>query len=291
MKLQKITFFLLFSLYSSYTLADNKLIGFFEPAPDKVLNSIKNELFGAPAQDLATLKSETKTETELTIETKKKEFDKKINFKLGGIPMLYGGFLSYGKTIDFPLRHTSQKLYIVVTPSIRVVPIEGETLSHLTLEKQKNPQPKLEQTISTTSTPGMQTIIEKEVGQAEPKIYLLEKKENTKPIEKTKSDTKTETAKSWYWKVTEEKLPEKGKINPISLILITNPNNIFIKTGDHKATEEAHLRLPPIYIIGNMDNEKTLLKFIDLSKYFEQLTPDKKNDDEKKNSQTILLNN
>ena len=265
MQIRKIAFFITFSLFSSIITADNKIIGFFEPIPHGVLNSVQQELFGKNSKPtLGTPSAEKKKNSKLT-------------FKQGGFPMLYGGFLSYGKSIEFPLRHTNPKLYIVITPSIKVVPIEGETLRYLTLGEQKNPEPKLEPTLSTTSTPGMQAIIEKDSEQAEPKIYLLEKKQDEKKV--------------WYWAISEDKLPEKGKISPISLILVTNPKNIFIKTGAYKSTEETHLRLPPIYITGEIDYAKNLSKFMDLSKYFEPLAADTKKDEDKKITQAILLNN
>ena len=44
-----------------------------------------------------------------------------------------------------------------------------------------------------------------------------------------------------------------------------------------------------LYVVGNIDKDKNLLKFLDLSRYFEPINCDNKKDEEKNNSQTLML--
>ena len=281
MNLNLISLLLMFSLVSSCCSADNKIIAFFEQAPQSVIHSVKTELTkGSKKNQLISL--DTTNPLKVSNELTSKILEKQLLPSLGGIPALYGGYLTYAKNIEFPLRHASQKLYIVVTPSIKVVPLQEQTVAYLSLDTaskiktDKNKNITQDTTLSTTATPGMEAVINTTASEPAAKIYLLEKKQDEKKV--------------WFWKVSEEPAPKNGKINPISLILITNPNNIFIKLGDRIATEEAHLRLPPLYVIGDADKDTNLLKFLDLSRYFEPLTKETKEEPELV-KQSILTNN
>jgi len=216
MKLFVPSFLIIFSLFLiSNLFANDKVIAFFEYAPQEARNDI----------------------------------DPESTLKLGGIPVIYGGYVSYNKKLEFPLRHSEQKLYIVVTPEISVKQTQGNTVSSLAITKMPGFDVYLPQTIKKdTQNKNTQT----------PKIYLLEKKKDSKQC--------------WFWHASEQKLPQNGRLESISLIIINNPDNIFVKLGDTMANEEAHLRLPPLYVVGDKNRDINLIRFSNLEKYFEPIS-------------------
>lgn len=97
---------------------------------------------------------------------------------------------------------------------------------------------------------------------ASAELYLFERKENGD--------------KTLYWKVSKQKVPRNRKINAISVVLLTKPKNIVVPTGDFITTDNINLVSPSIYVVGNLDQAKTLLNFMNMRKYFEQIDWKKK---------------
>ncbi|MCK4517538.1 hypothetical protein KAT92_02095 [Candidatus Babeliales bacterium] len=120
-----------------------------------------------------------------------------------------------------------------------------------------------------------ETISHKSLKEKTPaKLYRFERKEDKNKIS--------------YWRVTKKELPKNGKINPIAIVLLSKVKNIVIPTGDFIATDNPNLSLPNIYVVGNIDNTKSLLNFLDMRKYFEQIELEEKSD--KQIVQTIITN-
>ena len=105
-------------------------------------------------------------------------------------------------------------------------------------------------------------------------IYLFEKKKN--------ADNKT-----IYWQVRKEEKPEHSRISPISIVLLTNPKNIVVATGDHITPKSQNFVLPNVYVVGN-DNMKVNLNFLDIKRFFEPIERSEKID--KATVQQIITN-
>lgn len=107
------------------------------------------------------------------------------------------------------------------------------------------------------------------------KIYLFERKQNA--------------AKNvLYWQVSEVPKPADNRISPISIILLTNPKNIVVPKGDFIAQKNANLVLPEIYVVGDTNNTKTALDFLDIKHFFEPIEQEEK--EEKKVTKTLITN-
>lgn len=90
------------------------------------------------------------------------------------------------------------------------------------------------------------------------KIYLFEKKEDKN--------------KQFFWQVTEQKLPEDRQISNLSVVLLTNPKNIYVALGDYLSNDSKHIVLPNnIYVVGLGGNNKILLDSLDVKRYFEPI--------------------
>jgi hypothetical protein len=89
--------------------------------------------------------------------------------------------------------------------------------------------------------------------------------------------------------VKEMPLPADNKINPLTLVILTKPSNLFIPVGDFMAIESNHMVLPEIYAIGNNDQENILFQTLDIRRYFETITTEDKKIDNKK-SESLIKN-
>jgi len=96
-------------------------------------------------------------------------------------------------------------------------------------------------------------------------------------------EKKKDKNESYHWEVKKTDLPEDGRINPLTITLITKPKNTFIEEEDFKSEEGSNLILPNnIYIVGNETNTKILLKSLEISRHFEPI-----NFEEKKATETV----
>lgn len=73
------------------------------------------------------------------------------------------------------------------------------------------------------------------------------------------------------WDIKEIPLPANKNINPLTVILLTKPNNLYIPTGKFLTPESTHLVIPDIYVVGYVDNDNTLLQALDQKIYFEPI--------------------
>ncbi len=160
---------------------------------------------------------------------------------LGGIPVLYAGFVDFSNSdglVQFPLRHEAPKVYVVITPSISVKPVEDakKTLSHLEFMPQ----------------------LSKELCE----VYLYEVIQGAEKKE--------------MWKVSKlPSLPPDNRISMISLIILTNPYNLGIVPGVYEKDEKNHYVLPSMYIVARREREKTESEVLSILPYFEPIDEEK----------------
>jgi hypothetical protein len=80
-----------------------------------------------------------------------------------------------------------------------------------------------------------------------------------------------------FWDVKEEKIPDDKKINPLTIVLLTNPSNIVVSQGSFMATENIQLILPQVLNVVNRESTPaSLLNSLDIRRYFEPVTFDQK---------------
>lgn len=176
-----------------------------------------------------------------------------LNPSLSGFLTLYSGYMDYSNSdgeISFPLRHESNKAYLIITPNIRLIKVKENTISHKEFDE---------------------TVKDKTA------IYLFEKKRDKN--------------KQFYWHVTKQDYPNNKIISPLSLIILTNPQNIFVKTGDFMMIDNKQFILPRnVYVITNNQSRKILLTFMNMEKYFEPIDL-KDKEINKTLFQKIMINN
>jgi hypothetical protein len=183
-------------------------------------------------------------------------FKIKKDKRVSGFMTIYGGYYDFSDkdgTISFPLRHESPKSYIVITPRVEMIKLLKETISH----QKVGPAP-VSREISIPSKSGA-------------KIYLLEKLKNKD--------------NSLYWSVTEQPIPENRKISKIAITILTNPDNIFVPTGNFFISEKDHMVLPAIHVVGRKGVARSISNNIEITRYFEPIR--KKNKNEKKENLSI----
>lgn len=157
--------------------------------------------------------------------------------KLGGIPALYGGYMSMSSPdggICFPLRHTTQKVYLAITPSIQMIRLRGNTFSHRSFLPPPTPTA----------------------------LFSLE----------MQIDDKNRT----YWYVKTEALPSDLVINPLTIVLLTEPNNVIVPDGSFLAAENQQLVLPDVILVSREGSETCLLNAMSFKQHFEQIVTEKK---------------
>lgn len=217
--------------------SDNRIIAYLKQVPENTLQSVEKEANQMNlAEKIASLDS--KTPGVVSQKIVKNALRSALRPNLSGVLAIYGGYMDISDSdglISFPLRHITPKLYLAITPRIRLINIKGNTFAHREyLSDDQNP-----------------TV-----------IYSFELKQDEK--------------KYTYWDVKEESIPQDKKINPITMVLITNPKNIYIQEGQHIATPNVQLILPDIYLTGRENNEQALLTALDMRRYFEPITVDEK---------------
>jgi hypothetical protein len=246
-------FFVIFIFYTHFCLAEQDLLLFLQHAPTKIIQEIrdekikkadKEELFSGHSSRLA-----------------KKIFTRGLKQallpSLGGFPTFYAGYLDYSDkdgTVHFPLRHTSHKLYLVVTPTFEIAPFNKNIVQNLRFPNQTTPQH--EDTLEPQS-------LEKEAEQLRlskeevSELYLCERK---------KLDDGT-----LFWNVSKAPLPENRLISKLSLIILTKPKNLVVPCGTFfiDPSHQHHYFLPPIYVVGTVDQNRTLLNASELLPFFE----------------------
>jgi len=130
--------------------------------------------------------------------------------KLSGFLSVYAGFMDISDKdglISFPLRHSKPKIYLAITKDIKIVKVKENTISHKEF------------------LPDLQV-----------KLYSFEKKDSIDPKDPTK--------KTLYWSVNEIQGKNEKKVNPLTIVILTDPSNIYVPTGDFLSMESPHLILP-----------------------------------------------
>ena len=231
MKIPRISRFLMlhvfFFLTSPFFIsADTRINLFLKHPPQKALKESINYISSqTPQEELATITNASDPQTI------KKNLKKEITYKLSGFFATYAGYTDTSNPdgrISFPLRHSTPKLYLAITPSINLVKVKGKTISH------------------------REYIVDTET-----KMYLLEQK--------------TDERQTTYWEVSEQPLPENRKVNPLTLIIFANPQNIVVPTGKFLSEPSSHLILPELYVVGDIQQGSILLKALDLKRFFEKI--------------------
>jgi hypothetical protein len=216
---------------SFYLSADNRIAFYLKKAPQDALNLAQMDL--EKEKGIKKLENiDQKTPSQISNKMVKNEMKKYLQPDVSGFISLYGGYVDYSNKdglISFPLRHTSPKLYLVVTQDIKLVNVRGNTISHLEFKSEK---------------------------ESPAKIYLFEKKEDKN--------------KQYFWQVSEQGIPEDKLINKLSVVLLTNPKNIYVALGDFMSNDSKHIILPNnVYVVGIGGNNKLLLESLDIKRYFE----------------------
>lgn len=225
----------------SFLYSDTKILFYLNPAPIEISEWIKSnikkenkkskEIFNAIEK---IKKLDEKTPAQISKKLLKNEYKKFLHPTLGGFLAIYGGYIDYSDLngqISFPLRHTKSKLYLIITPNIKLIKVKGNTISHKELDKS-----------------------EKENTQ----IYLFEKKEDKN--------------NQFYWHVSKQETTNDKIINPLSVVILTKPKNLYVSTGDFISNDNKQLILPKnIYVINNNQNSKILLNFMNIKNFFEPI--------------------
>lgn len=217
--------------------ADTRLMLYFTHLPQSELVLIKQTLQADQVQNpLQTADAQTPAElANLQLENIFKQF---LTPKLSGFPVLYGGYVTVTDPDGlamFPLRHSQPKLYIAVTPDIKLIHVKGTSFSHAEYTAH---------------------------GTAPLALYKCERLED----EKQKP----------FWKITKIQKPDNNRINPLTIVILSHPDNIYVAEADSMASAGEQFVVPPIRVIGNQDKELVNLRLLDIKPYFEQVKTEKK---------------
>lgn len=233
-------------------MADAVVVTYLELPPKEAMSVIEEGL--EPHKVVQALESYVDKQLPSKIATKAAQGSLRKDGVLqqSGFLALYGGYSDYSDNdgrIAFPLRHTTPKLYLVITPKIKLETIKGNTVSHPTFALDKG---------------------------APVKMYLFEKKQDNH--------------KNYFWHVSEQPVPPDYKINPISMVILTNPANIYVPLGDFMANDSPQMTLPSLYVVGLQGNDRSVLAALDMMYNFEPVTTSLQKAGEVKN-QNLLTNN
>ena len=234
----KIIVYLLITIIQSAKItADNRIVIHLRHAPEEVRKEIELTLHKEKGINKINGLAE-KTPAEVSQKMVKKEIRKYLMPDLSGFTAVYSGYSDVSDPdglISFPLRHTRKKVYVALTPEIKLIKAKENTVSHSEyIENETNP-------------------IE---------VYLFEQKQNGD--------------KQPFWDVKKIDLPADKTINPITIVILTKPKNIFVMEGDHLSAENVQLVLPGLFVLDNKEKEKILLKQLDIKRYYEPIQMEEK---------------
>ena len=231
------TFITINTMYSN-----NEIILYLKYPPKEILDSMKKN-------NLNIFNNQIPSDITNELVNNKLSFDIHKILRLDGFVALYKGYIDYSNfdgLISFPLKHVNSRLYIAITPSIDIIKVKGNTISHF--KKGKN---------------------------VPLQVYILDKKYD-----------KDDNA---YWQIGKLFNPEELDITENTLILLTNPTNIYIPEGDFLTAETIQMILPNIYVVGNINHTNILLKSLDIKRFFEPIKIKEKIVNKQK--QKMIINN
>lgn len=182
---------------------------------------------------------------------------------LSGFVCIYGGYTDTSDPdgmITFPLRHPGENVLVVVTPSINLVHFEDNTILYSTFNRKAKcylfTKKTFQETVPTNSAAAPATTAEPTAAQTEP---APTRKERT------------------YWQVVEKPVKVGERIDPTSIIILTNTNNIAILPGNYLASKSVQCVLPnAFYVIGNEHNNEDTLNILNIKGFFERIATEKK---------------
>ena len=220
---------LIAAMSASSICADNRIVMYLRHAPQSILDAAERDA------NKQILREQTPGQQAATLLQAK--VPGLLKPSLGGIAAVYGGYFAISSTdglISFPLRHTAQKVYLAITPSIQLVRLKGNTFSHRAFLPAPAP----------TSLFSIELNVDKH--------------------------------KRSYWQVRTEPLPDDLVINPLTVVILTQPSNIVVPNGDFLATDNQQLVLPEAMLISREGNEACLLKATLFKQHFESITVEQK---------------
>lgn len=236
-QIKMILWILTLSVHTHIIHADNRIIVLIKHAPGNVLQAAEQE---ANQMNLADKIAAMEIHAPSAVSQKMVKYALRASLRpnLGGIVAIYGGYMDI-----------SDRDGLISFP-----------LRHIT--------PKLYLAIT-------------------PRIELINIKGNTfahreyatddqNPTNIYSFELKQDAKKYTYWDVQEEQVPQDKKINPITLVLLANPKNMYVPLGQFMTTPNVQLILPDIYITGQANNEQALLTALDIRRYFEPITIEQK---------------
>ena len=125
-KLDLLILFYLIFLTSSCIVADNRIIIHLRHPNSKDRDFVKKEIKKIE-------KIGNKTPSQISKKLLKRSIQQNISPPLSGFLSIYGGYIDISNPdglISFPLRHTNKKIYVAITPTIKLVTIKEKTVSH-----------------------------------------------------------------------------------------------------------------------------------------------------------------
>lgn len=118
-----------------------KLLFYIDPIPLQAINSITNK------ENLEKFNYlEPNTPGQISVDLVKKELRKNRLKKISGFLAIYNGYSDFSNTdgqVFFPLEQEEQKIYLVITPNIKLKNIMGQTFSHYELLPSKRDYTKI----------------------------------------------------------------------------------------------------------------------------------------------------
>jgi hypothetical protein len=129
-KLDFIIFFYLTFFVHNLLVADNRIIIHLQHASVKDRDFVKKQ-YKKEIKKLEKIKN--KIPSQIIKKLLKRNIQQNITPHLSGFLSLYGGYTDISNPsglISFPLRHASKKAYVAITPSIKLVTIKEQTVSH-----------------------------------------------------------------------------------------------------------------------------------------------------------------
>lgn len=233
--LNKLFFLLGFSIiFFNKTVAKPLIVLYLQHPPKSAYSTFPNEA------DIKLLEKIEKIVNSTPSKYSKRTFKNGLKSyqapSLSGILVTYAGYMDYSKPngeISFPLRHTpATKLYILISTNVTLVPVRSNTFGF------------------------------EEITSQDPKdaiMYVFNKNKDKKG--------------NLYWGVKKTSLPANNQLSPITMIIHTKPENMFVQEGDFLSEQSLHVILPNnVYLLSNYNNLKTLIKFLDDARYYEQIT-------------------
>ncbi|KKQ33239.1 MAG: hypothetical protein US49_C0002G0134 [candidate division TM6 bacterium GW2011_GWF2_37_49] len=231
------------------TNADNRIIVYLREAPAEIITQALDDATAEMKND--DLATSVQKIKNFQSESLKSEYKKLLTPKLSGFVSIYGGYLDI-----------SNKNGIIQFPLRQF----SKKMYIAFTEKIKLIRVK-DNTISHREFA--------DPAKHKTSLYVYEKKIDAK--------------KNYYWSVEKTNLPQDRKISPLTMVIFTNPSNVFVQTGEFLSNDSQHFVLPEIYVINTKNQALTNLSILKVKRFFEPVKFEEKPVTEK--STQGMLNN